>query len=139
MIRIGSDTDIGMNRNTSDWLGINSYPILSPGRQLQVGLKKAKQRHLFFKVVVPKIRSLEEKFFYNFTTWNYIIGRILQKKIIFYKINLKLTKNNTFDNVFFLIEFFLIIAQFSKNDWIFINHRLFYQGKYSLQLYCFQF
>ena len=31
MIRIGSDTDIGMNRNSSDWLGMNSYPILSPG------------------------------------------------------------------------------------------------------------
>ena len=30
-IRIGSDIDIGMNRNNSDWLGINSYPILSPG------------------------------------------------------------------------------------------------------------
>ena len=24
-------TDIGMNRNSSDWLGMNSYPILSPG------------------------------------------------------------------------------------------------------------
>ena len=32
MIRIGSDTDIGMNRNSSDWLGMNSYPILSPGQ-----------------------------------------------------------------------------------------------------------
>ena len=31
MIRIGSDTDIEMNRNSSDWLGMNSYPILSPG------------------------------------------------------------------------------------------------------------
>ena len=31
MIRIGSGTDIGMNRNSSDWLGMNSYPILSPG------------------------------------------------------------------------------------------------------------
>ena len=31
MIRIGSDTDIGMNRNSPDWLGMNSYPILSPG------------------------------------------------------------------------------------------------------------
>ena len=30
MIRIGSDTDIGMNRNISDWFGMNSYPILSP-------------------------------------------------------------------------------------------------------------
>ena len=32
MIRIGSDTDIGMNRNSSDLLGMNFYPILSPGR-----------------------------------------------------------------------------------------------------------
>ena len=31
MIRIGSDTDIGMNRNNSDWLGMNFNPILSPG------------------------------------------------------------------------------------------------------------
>ena len=31
MFRIGSDTDIGMNRKNSDWLGINSYPILLPG------------------------------------------------------------------------------------------------------------
>ena len=30
MIRIGSDTDIGMNRNSSDCLGMNSHPILSP-------------------------------------------------------------------------------------------------------------
>ena len=33
MIRIGSDTDIGINRNSSDWLGMNSYPILSPGEK----------------------------------------------------------------------------------------------------------
>ena len=25
MIRIGSDTDIGMNRNSSDWLGRNEF------------------------------------------------------------------------------------------------------------------
>ena len=31
MIRVVSDTDTGMNRNCSDWLGMNSYPILSPG------------------------------------------------------------------------------------------------------------
>ena len=31
MIRIGSDTDIGMNRNSSDWVGKNFSPILSPG------------------------------------------------------------------------------------------------------------
>ena len=33
MIRIGSDTDIGMNWNSSDWLVMNSYPILSPGKR----------------------------------------------------------------------------------------------------------
>ena len=31
MIRIGSNTDIGMNRNSSNWPGMNSYPILFPG------------------------------------------------------------------------------------------------------------
>ena len=31
MICIGSDTDIGMNRNSSNWLGMNFYPILLPG------------------------------------------------------------------------------------------------------------
>ena len=31
MIRIGSDTGIGMNQNSCDWLRMNSYPILSPG------------------------------------------------------------------------------------------------------------
>ena len=31
MIRIRSDTDITINRNSSDWLGMNFYPILSPG------------------------------------------------------------------------------------------------------------
>ena len=35
MIRIGSDTDIGMNRNSSDWLGMNFNPILSPGQRTQ--------------------------------------------------------------------------------------------------------
>ena len=31
MIHTGSDTDIGMNSNSSDWLGMNLNPILSPG------------------------------------------------------------------------------------------------------------
>ena len=31
MIRIGSDTDIWMNRNSSNWLGMNFNPILFPG------------------------------------------------------------------------------------------------------------
>ena len=32
MIQISSDTDIEMNRNNSDWLGMNPYAILSPGK-----------------------------------------------------------------------------------------------------------
>ena len=42
--------------------------------------------------------------------------------------------------MFFEIEFFFAIAfyQFFKNDWIFIDRGLFFQGKYSLQLYCLQ-
>ena len=35
MIRIGLDTEIGMYRNSSDWLGINFYPILSPGNAIK--------------------------------------------------------------------------------------------------------
>ena len=35
MIRIGSDTDIGMNRNSSAWLGMNFNPILLPGMLLK--------------------------------------------------------------------------------------------------------
>ena len=38
MICIGSDTDIGMNRNSSDWFRMNSYPILSPGKSAE-GIK----------------------------------------------------------------------------------------------------
>ena len=32
MIRIGSDTDIGMNKNSSDWLGMNFNPIISESK-----------------------------------------------------------------------------------------------------------
>ena len=32
MIRIGSDTNIGMNRNSSNWLGMNFNPVLSAGQ-----------------------------------------------------------------------------------------------------------
>ena len=39
MIRIGSNTDIGMNWNSSDCLGMNSYPILSPAL-LSVGIEQ---------------------------------------------------------------------------------------------------
>ena len=40
-----------------------------------------------------------------------------------------------------VIQSLLIIVsyQFFQNNWIFIYHGLFFRGKYSLQLYCFQF
>ena len=61
-----------------------------------------------------------------------------RKNNIFNENNLKLTKNNTFDHVFCKRIFFTIAPyQFLKSDWIFINHGLFFQGKYSLQFYCF--
>ena len=36
LIRIDSDTDIGMIRNNSDWLGMNSYPGLFSGKRLKI-------------------------------------------------------------------------------------------------------
>ena len=36
MIRIGSDIDMGMNRNSSDSLGMNFNPILSPGKFVNI-------------------------------------------------------------------------------------------------------
>ena len=41
MICIGFDTDIGMNRNSSDWFGMNSYPLLSPGLLQHVDFSKS--------------------------------------------------------------------------------------------------
>ena len=38
MIRIGSDTDIGMNLNSSDCLEMNSYPKLSPGTLMNISI-----------------------------------------------------------------------------------------------------
>ena len=35
----------------------------------------------------------------------------------------------------YLIDFYQVF----ENDWIFINHGLSFQGKYPLQVYCFQF
>ena len=45
-----------------------------------------------------------------------------RKNSIFYEKNLKLTKTNTFNNVF-VIEFSLTITfkEFLKKDWIFMN------------------
>ena len=53
--------------------------------------------------------------FYDFYGWNDIISRVLQKKILFFMINFKLTKNNIF-NIFFVVQLFLTISfyQFLK-------------------------
>ena len=59
-IRIGSDSDIGLNRNSSDWLGMNSYPILSPG-QIFLGWKKNKTD--FVCEICGKLLSPDEKKF----------------------------------------------------------------------------
>ena len=36
LIRIGSNTNIGIIWNSSDWLGMNSYPKFSPGYYLNL-------------------------------------------------------------------------------------------------------
>ena len=49
MIRIGSDTEIELNRNNSDWLGINSYPKLSTGiskQKISESVKNYRQKVL---------------------------------------------------------------------------------------------
>ena len=59
-----------------------------------------------------------------------------RKKIYFLENYLKLTKNNTFYNVFCNIIFSCYrFLSFYKNDWIFINYALFFRVKYSLYLY----
>ena len=60
-----------------------------------------------------------------------------RKKITFYEKNLKLMKNNTLNNIFFVIEFFRTIApyQFSKKWLDFHKSWIIFLRKYSLQLY----
>ena len=52
MIRIHPDTDIGMNRNSSDWLGMDSYPIILQGSQVKFksipGNRKSEKVKLYF-------------------------------------------------------------------------------------------
>ena len=50
MIRIGTDTDIGMNQNSSDWLGMNSYPILSPGMEMHLMIFRMLVLHGYFHI-----------------------------------------------------------------------------------------
>ena len=62
------------------------------------------------KVVVPKIMSLKKKFFYDLRLKIKLSAISHERKnIIFHEKNFKLTKNNTFDNVF--------------RNWIFLYYR----------------
>ena len=49
---MGSDTDIGMIRNSSDWLGMNFYPNLSPARPRVGGIKDEKS-------IIPHLMSVK--------------------------------------------------------------------------------
>ena len=61
MIHIGSDKDIGMNRNISDCLGMNSYPILSPGKLLWNSQILKLMRNLILENFSQKLISISEK------------------------------------------------------------------------------
>ena len=63
-----------------------------------------------------------------------------KKNIVFHGKNLKLTKNNTFNNVFYnrVFPYYRLLIMF----WKWLNfHKLWitFRGKYFLQLHCFQF
>ena len=60
MIRIGSDTNIGMNRNSSDWLGMISYPILSPGMSMHL-VMRSKQMFVESIKLFPECSNLENQ------------------------------------------------------------------------------
>ena len=49
MIRIDLDTNIGINRNSSDWLGMVSYPILSPEKSIPRNRESEKVKLYFDK------------------------------------------------------------------------------------------
>ena len=51
-----------------------------------------------------------------------------RKSNILYFENFKITKNNTFNNVFYNQNYSLLslLTNFLKNDWILINHGLFF-------------
>ena len=92
-------------------------------------------------VVVPKDKFLGKQISLIILWLQMILWVVFyERKNIFYVRKLILTKNNILIT-FFLLEFFLIPAShmFFKNDWIFINHGLFFRGKYILQSYFFQF
>ena len=64
----------------------------------------------------------------------------MKEKTLFKKKNFNLRKIIIFI-MFFAIELFITVAsyQFCYNVSILMTHSLFFQGKQSLQLYCFQF
>ena len=71
-------------------------------------------RNVIKLVVVPKIRSLRKKISMNLRLETILSDVSHERKnFFFWEKNLKLEKNNTFDNVF-TIEFFLTISLLTK-------------------------
>ena len=82
-----------------------------------------------------------KKNLHDLKIWNNIIRRVLQNKnIIFYFKKLKLTKNNTFNNVFCnRIYFYNRFLPIFKNEWNFIKRGLFSQGNFLYNSTVFNF
>ena len=63
-----------------------------------------------------------------------MLSVFLMKKIVFYEKNLRVTKYNTFNNVFFNRIFpSIVLTNLCK------NYGLFFQENYSLKIFCFDF
>ena len=62
LISIGSDTDIGMNRNSSDWLGMNFYTKLSNRNSFRANQKYSKSFWYLYSSQCESIRPIRKTF-----------------------------------------------------------------------------
>ena len=73
MIRTGSDADVRINRNSSDWLGMNFNPILSPGYV---------SKFLFFRILIwHNFHNIKTSFNVIFIYPNYHLTSFLYFRI----------------------------------------------------------
>ena len=142
MIRLDSDTDIGMNWNNSDRLGMNSYVILSPGLWLVIllSLKQfffsmcnfviLRQNNLKIKIIfvtLEKISEISVNFPQLYLTCKYLNFIWLCLTVVTWKFS-KLQN-------YFCRTFFLIVTKLCDCN----KSRIILQEKESSQLYCSQF
>ena len=70
IIRIGSDTDIGINRKISDWLGMNFNPIPPKSEKkltfAKIVMKKWKMYFLALKLTLFYLNKIVKKNFFSF-------------------------------------------------------------------------